>query len=496
MTVFVDKEFISYGEYEGKQIDELVLSDKVKSIGELAFFKNAIKEIAIPDSVEYIGKYAFDFNVIILYKKQIFTEAVTKKYGIENIVKITQILDILSKTITLRNIDYYFSKELLENMYINSDNVKSYMANFNIFNNYVLYILKEMNVENTDNNYSILYKIFYIFGFFNCKDKEAIFYNILKFLKANNFYKIIEIASILELKEYNKNLATILNDNSENKHMLEILSKMYDDFPVIVDDILLRKTNQLKKINAEYKKTGNENTKEEYQKLRKEKKKISLSDIINYIKHKSYLEENSAFSSIASIIYRTVSQEDIIKMNKIYMGSLSIQDNQYFVPIKKRKENIYFEWIENKDLMNFILGYLCDCCAKIGDDGETIVIQSMTNPLVKNLVIYDLNDEVLAKTTALYNPNYKTIIFNGVMIPKVLRKNDYIKAIVLDAIFKATQLQVSIMEDEGIDVREIRMESFDNHLNDLLKHYPIAEQNYENILNDRVKQKQYILYRR
>lgn len=496
MTTFIDKDIIYNEEYAGKQIDELILSNKVKSIGDSAFFKNAIKEVIIPNGVEYIGKYAFDLNVIVIYKNYVFSESILKKYGVENIIKISQVLEILSKSITLGNISYYFPKEILESMFINNDNVKSYMVNFNIFNNYVYYILKKINIENTNTNYNILYKIFYIFGFFNCKDKDIIFYNILKFLKTNNFNKIIEVVLTLELKEYNKNLAAILNDNPENKQLLEILSKTYDDFPIILKDILLKKANQLKKVNAEYKKMGEKDTKEEYQRLRKEKKKLSLSDIINYIKIKSYLGDDSVFSSIAPIIYRNVSQEDIVRMKDIYRESLNTKDNQYFSSSKEIRENTSFEWVENKSLLNFVLGYLCDCCARIGDEGETIVIQSMTNPLIKNLVIYDLNYDVLAKVTALYNLEYKAIIFNEIMMPKALRKNAYIKAIVLDTIFKATQLQVSMMQDKGIDVSEIRMESFDNHINDLLKHYPLAEQLYENTLNDRVKQKQYILYRR
>lgn len=52
------------------------------------------------------------------------------------------------------------------------------------------------------------------------------------------------------------------------------------------------------------------------------------------------------------------------------------------------------------------------------------MVQSMINPNIKNLIIYDSMRNVVGKTTAFYNYNQKYILFNNIEIKRSFLDSD------------------------------------------------------------------------
>ena len=75
-----------------------------------------------------------------------------------------------------------------------------------------------------------------------------------------------------------------------------------------------------------------------------------------------------------------------------------------------------FDWLEKNDPTNLILGKLCSCCAHLESVGYSIMHGSIVDPNIQNLVIRDINNEIIAKSTLFINRKEGYGVFNNVEV--------------------------------------------------------------------------------
>lgn len=123
------------------------------------------------------------------------------------------------------------------------------------------------------------------------------------------------------------------------------------------------------------------------------------------------------------------------------------------------KNNITYHWSKSDNPVNIILGYLVDCCAKLGATGEDIMRQSMINPDIANLIIYDENNQVLGKATAYYNSSKKYILFNNaeVKVTKELKNSKERRREILNTLLRAVDDLTKAFKKNNVNINEVRI---------------------------------------
>lgn len=100
------------------------------------------------------------------------------------------------------------------------------------------------------------------------------------------------------------------------------------------------------------------------------------------------------------------------------------------------------------------------------------MVQSMINPNIKNLIIYDSMRNVVGKTTVFYNYNQKYILFNNIEIKRSFLDSDKtditLKKEVLKAIKRGIDDQIASMLERGYPVDDIRIGMKNNDLEDAI----------------------------
>ncbi len=83
-----------------------------------------------------------------------------------------------------------------------------------------------------------------------------------------------------------------------------------------------------------------------------------------------------------------------------------------------------YEMLRKDDVLNLVLGKLCNCCAHLEGVGDGIAVASMLDPSVQNIVIKDKNGEIVAKSTIYVNQKEGYAVCNSFMVSaKVSRDN-------------------------------------------------------------------------
>ena len=62
-----------------------------------------------------------------------------------------------------------------------------------------------------------------------------------------------------------------------------------------------------------------------------------------------------------------------------------------------------YEFLRKDDVLNLVLGKLCNCCAHLDGVGDGIAVSAMINPNIQNLVIRNDKNEIVAKATLYVN---------------------------------------------------------------------------------------------
>jgi hypothetical protein len=142
---------------------------------------------------------------------------------------------------------------------------------------------------------------------------------------------------------------------------------------------------------------------------------------MTYINNNTFIvnKENPEMEEIIPYLIGNIDNNGFQTLNKLLTLAKQSPENLMY-NFEGQKNDMNYKWLDNKDPLNLVLGYIVDCCAKYRSLGEDIMIQSMTNPNFKNLVIYK-NDKIIAKTTAFYNNNY--ILCNNIEVAHTFLEN-------------------------------------------------------------------------
>ena len=495
---------IGSGAFADNQLSNVFLPDSITEIGNYAFSNNClqqitlpknltkiptgmclnnfINQIVIPSSVTEIGENAFD-NIDVIYKDKKITKEEIRKYGCENIIRISKILSFVP--------DFKFndiSKPLLMSLPLTKQAIKSFKINLELFKK----IKQEIfNKQLTDDN---LYKLCYILGIFNLdKAKQKQIINIL--FDISQYYhhsKLQEVLTPIKLTNYYPTLAYTLLTEYENPELFEVLAEYYNRFLEIDKNIKLKKKENLALLNSKIKK--GQASKELEKLMIADLKKIHTTEICHYLKEHLYKIRpgNEKLLEIVEQLKPYIKDKHFEEIQDIYEQSkIYFQTNEHLLESFKGKWNKYnYYFVQNSDPVNFILGYLVNCCAKYGSKGHDIMVQSMINPQIKNLIIYDNLGRIIGKSTAFYNLNEQYILFNNAEISQkfIDTKSIEEKIAVLHTIIEASICQVEKLSQKSLKVSEVRMGMDRNDLkkailkeglpilyDELLANYPYKE---------------------
>jgi rubrerythrin len=192
---------------------------------------------------------------------------------------------------------------------------------------------------------------------------------------------------------------------------------------------------------------------------------------MNYITYNTFeiKKENKEMEKVLPYLIGNINNEGFKALNRLLTAAKKVEKNNLY-EFKGEANNLEYEWLNNADPLNLVLGYIVDCCAKYKGAGEDIMIQSMTNPNFKNLVIYK-GSEVVAKSTAFYNNNY--ILCNNIEVSDKYMKNKNNKLDekrkLLEMIVKGLKDQAEAMNQNGNNVDEIRIGMSRNDLNYIIE---------------------------
>jgi len=468
-------EKIERNAFNNNNISNIVLPNTLKYIGENAFTDNNITNITIPSNIENIERNAFDKDVIITIDNITLPNDFIEKFGTESIVKVAKILKICP-SFKLE----YINKKLLDVLSISEDSIKGFMNNSKVFDK----LIEESNIPELENRdmeeYTDFYKMCHIFGLFNTggEKQQEIINKIKEFLSVYDINQVHQLFTDIELKPYNEKLSSIILNEYDHPKLKEIIAKFYNNYSVIYKSILENRKEIIGILNSSFNKEEDLSKKEELKKqleqLKCLRKLITIDDIIKYISEHTFIvrEENDKLNNIINILSSYLNQEEFDEIQNIYEKGKKVNDKYFSNIVDRNQDGIHYYWPSKDNPINIILGYLCDCCAKYGGAGEDIMIQSIVNPNIKNLVIYDSMRNVIAKSTAFYNDEKRYLLFNNVEISHRFMNNKNTKTKdfeeLYEALIRGIEDQIECMKEKGYVVENVRIGMARNDLSDTI----------------------------
>lgn len=430
------------------EISSVKIPNSVTYIGEGAFSKNKLKKVEISDNVSFIGPKAFD-AIDVIYNGVFLSKDIIEKFGTENIIRIYKLV----KYISIYKINN-MSKEVLESIPLDIESMKEINLNIKKYND----LLNRLNLSNND---SSLFKLCYALGFFK------------GFITCDEMVEIVNKYSIAIIDESWKNVKLtcykpkykdifmkLFNEDNMEYDNKNISGRLYTSFEMISDYTLKRHKEAISKKNTEIKVEGDPVKVLELSDLKKNLKDISYEDICYYINHNTFdvRDQNEKLLSVVNELAVHINQEEFDEIQDIYEQSKNVLKN---IPNVKDdlKNNITYHWSKSDNPVNIILGYLVDCCAKLGAAGEDIMRQSMINPDIANLIIYDENNQVLGKATAYYNSSKKYILFNNaeVKVTKELKNSKERRREILNTLLRAVDDLTNAFKKNNVNINEVRI---------------------------------------
>ena len=408
--------------FKNNKLEEIILNEGLEYIGTKAFGNAILKELYIPNSVTKIDEEICPPTKII-YKGYSYERNLVQKFGTNNIITLSKIKEILPK-IDLN----IFNKEDIDVLPLDNDSIKGFVNNKRKLN-----LFKEELELNTDrinyaipSEYHMFIKLCFNLGFFKNRNIDD---KIREIYKKIDKIEITKIMNNVKDYKYNKKFADMVLNNMDNiENIFQIYPKIYNNFDEIYHGILNKKERQITDLNTQYKRNKNDELKELIDELKKQKKNISYNDIYNYMIDNTFDIKYKELYKIVSYIIGKMTHDEFEKAQNIY--NFASNDSE-FKCVEKKVGKYTYRWLEGRDPHNLILGHLVNCCAKVGGAGEDIMVQSMTNPKIKNLVIYK-GTEIIGKTTVYKNNDY--LLCNNIEIKDAIMYNKHTNNEVLEEI--------------------------------------------------------------
>lgn len=469
------------GDYSfyNSELKKLSLNEGVEIIGQKAFFNNNLEEVYLPSTIKKIGLFAFNQTTIV-YKDHMIHGNIINQY--ENFIEVAQkVYDIIP------NFDFNkTSPSIIKQIYINKDYLKAYYYNLKTFNNLIKVIKNNLNISYI--NEYIVFKLCVILGFFTANMNNV--YKFLCMFTLNyTVNTLIELVEDIEELNYYPKLSKMLMQNIDNEAFKNVFVNYFNNYDKI-NKIIKRNKSYLINKNMINKKHGRT-----YQIIDKQ---ISVDDVLKVFANQLKVSSNCLeLKKILPVLLSYVNQSQFEEIEKLFIYSKGVDNNEkYFTPLQGEGTEFTYKWLKGCDPINFIAGYLCDSCARFDDEGYDIIRESMINPLVKTMVIYQ-NNKMVAKTTCYYNLESKVLIFNTFSVNKDFYKLTPKKIILLLDIIKGIKKQVEEINKKGYEIKSVRVGTDYNLLLSELKTISFKETNsiYENFpfKSNNAKEKQIIL---
>lgn len=394
-------EIIDKQAFSGNPITNIILHNGIKKIGDRAFDEAILPTLLIPDSVTEIGDNICKPTTVI-YKGNIFDRDLIRKVGTKNIITLTKIKEIVPNC----NLNI-FDKEDLIHLPLDNDSIKGFIQNKKRLEK----LRKELRIDKNA-KYDILKNYYYMFiklcfqlGFFkkNGKELDNIEECIIKLYKNIGVVNLTYILEETNSYDYKPKFAKLIIDNNDLiSNFSQMYSNLYNDFETISKGIIKKKERQITDLNTNYKRTGNKELLEQIKYIKCHKKEISYNDVLEFLSNNIFDVKYEELKSIINYIIGVMNKDEFEIAQNYYKYA---NNNSEFLNTSESFNEYSYKWLEGRDPYNLILGNLVDCCAKVGGAGEDIMVQSMINPKIKNLVIYK-GSEIIGKTTVYKNNDY------------------------------------------------------------------------------------------
>lgn len=423
------------------KIKKLILLEGIEIIGDKAFFSNELKIIYLPSTIKHIGLFSFN-QTNIVYKNHLINGNVVNQY--DNFIEVAQKIYSI-----IPNFDFNkTSSSIVKEIYNSGEYLKAYYYNLKVFNKLKEEIKRNLNINYI--NEFIVFKLCVITGFFTVNMNNS--YSFLcEFTKSYTISDVVDLVENIKELRYYPSLSKLIIKNINNDSFRKIFVEYFNNYSKI-NKIINRKKSYLINQNVINKKYGRT-----YEKINKE---ITVTDILEFFSNKFNINSNcSELKKIMPLLLAYVSENELSEIEKIFVYSKSIRDNdKYFKPLEESEDNYTYKWLGGSEVLNIIAGYLTDSCARFGDDGYDIIKESMTNPLVKTMVMY-YGNKMIAKSTCFYNIKYKSLIFNTFCINKDFYKkiDENKRSELLCKLINGIMAQANDMEKRGYKVENIRV---------------------------------------
>lgn len=469
--------------FRNNSLTSVILHDGITKIEDYAFYENPLTNIVIPNSVKLIGKNVFN-NVNVVYDGIELKKEYIDKYGTENIIKLSKLFRISSPKIIER-----FSREVIEQIPLDKESIKGYERNYKFYEQ----IKKALETKEKILEYNDIFKLCYILGLFK-KGNDKLTILIKDMLNTFTPHDINKMFVNIRLENYKSGASDlIIKLFLENKLKYKdqiIIGRVYQVYEDIKKYTISRHKEIIRRKNAEIKKLDSDvsKLKQELDELKKNLKKISYDDICYYFENNNLdiRKGNENLRAILDNVSVHLNQKKFNVIQDLYEESLGVLKN---IPMTKDKceKKITYYWAKSDDIVNIMLGYIFKSCTKIGEIGEDIMRQSMINPDIVNLVIYDENKKVIGKATAYYNKNKKYILFNNALVKslktKDLEADKKRKINCLKAILRAISDVIEELKKQNVYIESVRMGMTKNDLSDVIKETGIEVKLEDLLLN-------------
>ena len=450
-------------------IEEVELPKSLESLKAICFSGNELSRLDIPDNAKDIGKDIVDDNVLIIYRARTFDVEFLNKFGTELITKYLNILSL--KTVSEEALNN-FPKEAIKYLKVDKEDIKGFVVNYKYYKEIVKDLKTELTGFDKECYVSSIFKMCYVLGLFNKPDSKT--FIIIKEMVHNMTEEDMKKRWDLWLdkkRPYNPKfkdlfVKTYLN-NPDDLYCsnIDITKMIYKDFDKLKKEtyksknvMLMKKQRELRKLSKssdEYKKLE-----QEVNFLKKNLKNIDIKDIIKYIESNEFIirEGNERLSEIIAGLAMNISERDFDRLQDIYEQG---KDIAKVLPLTedKEKNGFTYKWSKSDDPINFLLGNIMSCCAVVGGGGKDIMIQSVINPNIVNLIIYDENKKIVGKATTYFNPEKKYVLFNNFETKQIgakgLKNAEERRKELLNAILRACDDIVDELRKKGIDLERI-----------------------------------------
>lgn len=357
-----------------------------------------------------------------------------------------------------QNFDFSsLTEKELNHIAINNDLIKGFNSNKN------RYLKLKEEIKPFDD--IIFFDVCHLLGIFSVSNEDVSFIiSTIKYLYLHYPpYDIMFFINNIKNIKYNEKLANtlinvILTDTL--KESIPYFIDICNDFKKFSNTIIKINQNRIK--NLRIKSHFSKDDKEDVERIKAIGKSIILEDVIDYIDKERLLNEMPILKPVSRILLlETFDKKELKDIIQFYKYSLTCMDidEKYLENISIKLNNgSKIEWASLTDPANLILGYILKICSTFSGSGAKIMIDSILNPKIKNVILKNRLGNAFAKATCIYNEEEEylfcnSIAFTGDILDKMTRKekNDYYYNYL-----KIINMQYKSLLAKGFKVKEIR----------------------------------------